>query len=194
MAVLRMALWCEIPLQRPSVLDQCYCLDAKKPFQWAGKRRAQADVDEVQALVQQLAAGNHHLKSEYLRLDKQWGIRVLQKKCVLSEQRLVTRPFFPVSDQLARLIRASRRLGQHVIVHDPKTLAQRTQPNVTATPLLQTARGVVGGKAIAQRCNEMTNEAAGAAGGSAELFSQLRRGGRQCLLLNNSMPSPRAVA
>jgi hypothetical protein len=194
MAVLRMALWCEVPLQRPSVLDQCYCLDAKKGFQWAGRHPARAEVDEVHALVQALAAGDHHLKSEYLRLDKQWGIRVLQKKCVLSEQRLVTRPFFPVSDQLARLIAASRRLGQHVITYqNPKTLAQRTQPNVTATPLLQTARGIVGGPAILQRCNELTNEAAGAASGSAELFSQLRRGGRQSLLLHAQSQSPAAA-
>lgn len=175
-------------MQRPSVIDHCYSINRIDGFGGDSGSRAErkSEVDEVQKLISRLTEaklGKGHLKAEYVRIGNARGIRVLQKKCARTGKSLVTLPFFPLSRGLLGLIQVYERLAKYVVSPDEATRRSRQGGGVVATPLLQTAKGCLANSdSVRGLCNKLTQASAAKAGGSAELFKELRRGGRQSLL------------
>jgi hypothetical protein len=195
-AVVRIALWCEVPLQRPSVVDQCYSLSLGSGSAVAGGEEVGEEDDpglreqnrkaEVHALIAQLSGekgGTMFLKAEFTKVRGRRGIRVFERKCVRTQRTQITLPFFPLSTELLELVEAYHRLCSYVVAPDAATLASRTMGGTVATPLLQTAKGcLANSESVRKLCNQLTRSASSAHGGSAELFKHLRRAGRQVLL------------
>lgn len=137
-AVMKLALWCEIPLQRPSVVDHCYILDTPN-----NNDGSKGEVEAIHCLIRRISQGREHLVAEMVKLNDRWGIRVLQRKCAVTRRAEVTMPFFPFSPDMLSLVTAYKKLSALVVRTDPKRVIERREGVAVATPLLQTARGVL---------------------------------------------------
>jgi hypothetical protein len=146
-AVMKLALWCEVPLQRPSVIDHCYVIEGSFVSSFvseqAGLAARRTEVEAIQRLIKKVSKGREHLVAEMLELAGRWGIRVLQKKCAWTGKKEVSVPFFPFSDDIRLLVEAYRALSMLTVRPDTKRVACRRDGAIVITPLLQTARGVL---------------------------------------------------
>jgi hypothetical protein len=131
-----------------------------------------------------LPLGGRHLVSEWLQEGDRWGMRVLQKKCVLTGLPLTSRPFVPFDAETVHAVELFAQLAR-LVERLPEGLAESRQEGTsTMRPVLQTARGLlVSGDSIVTRANAFVKAAALASGGgSATRLRDLRRGFRERLL------------
>jgi hypothetical protein len=210
-AAMKIGMWLEVPLQRASVIARAYSFRTTGD-ETAGKK-AESDRASAISKLTRLHTGQARLVAQYHREPP--GLKVLQKKCVLTNTPLVSVPFFEFSPQLARATAAFEELANHCVSLSPEKLALRTSGTVTmryclalppppphplpptppptlpphthnTRPVLETAQGVLAqSPTVNNICNKWVQGAAHTSDGAATAFNHLRKGGRAAMRTDN---------
>jgi hypothetical protein len=138
--MLKLCVWIEVPMQRPSVVDHAFFFRHTGGGGGGGGGGGKgfdlhtnpSEAESVRKLIRQVAGERQHLVAELVSAKPRGpGLQIYQTKCCIRGTPLISIPFFRLSALLWTFIQKYHALGDSIVRLDAKRRQSRQHGEIS---------------------------------------------------------------